>query len=622
MHIALPILALVAAVLAGSAVARRVGAPAPLLLAGTGALVSFVPGFPEVEIDPEVVLLGLLPPLLFAAASQTSLIDLNRDRKQILRLSIGLVLFTAFGVALVGWWLLDIPFAAALALGAVVGPPDAVAATAVARRIGLPRRVVSILEGESLFNDATALVLLRTAVAAVGTTVTVFEAGLDFLRAAVGGALIGYLAFLVLAYLQRRLEDTVSAVVLSFMAPWLAYLPAEALEASGVIAAVLAGVLLAHKAPYLQSAQTRVASRTNWASVQFLLENLVFLLIGLQARTIVDHVVEGPVGFGYALLVAVVVLIAVMLLRIVWFVALVPVPWASSPLSRRETLIAAWAGMRGVVTLAAAFTITSDVPHRQVLIFIALVVTMGTLVLQGFSLPWLSRKLGLHGADPREDALQFAQLLQASITAGDRRLAEAVKADPQIPEVIVDALRQQSLRRSNLAWERLGRPNDDRDNESPTAAYRRLRLAMLDAERRKVLRFRSKGVIDHEVLAAVMNALDLEESMLTTLDSRDAELSERVLLTPEVRRGACPELQTAPTAVDPETHAAECRECRRDGTDPVQLRLCLTCGNVGCCDSSVGRHATRHYEQTGHPVMRSFEPGEAWRWCYTHHLLG
>lgn len=621
MHVALPILALVAAVLLGSALARRLGAPAPLLLTGAGALVSFLPGFPAVEIEPEVVLLGLLPPLLFAAASQTSLIDLHRDRKQILRLSIGLVLFTAFGVGLVAWWLLDIPFAAALALGAVVGPPDAVAATAVARRIGLPRRVVSILEGESLFNDATALVLLRTAVAAVGTSVTVAEAGLDFLRAAVGGALVGYLAFIVLAYLQRRLDNTVSAVVLSFMAPWLAYLPAEAIEASGVIAAVLAGVLLAHKAPYLQSAETRVATRTNWASVQFLLENLVFLLIGLQTHTIAEHVVEGPVGFAYALLVAVIVLVVVMVLRIIWFTALVPVPWASSPLSRRETLVAAWAGMRGVVTLAAAFTIGTNIEHRNVLIFIALVVTVGTLVLQGFSLPWLARKLGLHGADPREDALQYAQLLQASITAGDRRLTESAKANPQIPSSIVAALRQQSQRRSNLAWERLGRPAEE-GAESPTAAYRRLRLDMLDAERRKVLRFRSKGVIDHEVLAAVMNALDLEESMLTTLDTRDAELSERVLLTPEVRRGACHDLQVAPTAVGPSTHDDTCLECVRDGAEPVQLRLCLTCGNVACCDSSVGRHATKHFEESGHPVMRSFEPGEAWRWCYTHHLLG
>lgn len=621
MHVALPILALVAAVLAGSALARRLDISAPLLLTGAGAAVSFVPGFPEVEIHPEVVLLGLLPPLLFAAASQTSLIDLSRDRRQILRLSVGLVLFTAFGVGLIAWWLLDIPFAAALALGAVVGPPDAVAATAVARRIGLPRRVVSILEGESLFNDATALVLLRTAIAAVGGGFTVVEAGLDFLLAALGGALIGYLAFLVVGYLQRRLEDTVSAVVLSFMSPWLAYLPAEAVEASGVIAAVLCGVLLAHKSPYLQSAETRVASRTNWASVQFLLENLVFLLIGLQAHTIVDHVVEGPVGFAYASLVAAVVLVVVMGLRIVWFVALVPVPWASSPLSRRETLIAAWAGMRGVVTLAAAFTIATAVPHRQVLIFIALVVTIGTLVLQGFSLPWLARKLNLHGADPREDALQYAQLLHASIVAGDRRLAQELKDGQPVDSSIVEALRQQAERRSNMAWERLGRRSDE-STETPTAAYRRLRLEMLTAERSKVLRFRSKGVIDHEVLAAVMNALDLEESMLTTLDTRDAELSERVLLTPDVRRGACRDLQIAPTAVDPSNHDDVCPQCVRDGTDPVQLRLCLTCGNVACCDSSVGRHATKHFEETGHPVMRSFEPGEAWRWCYTHHLLG
>ncbi|WP_018155283.1 Na+/H+ antiporter [Demetria terragena] len=620
MHVALPILGLVAVVLAGSAIARRANMSAPLLLTAIGALLSVAPGFPHVEIESELILLGFLPPLLYAAASQTSLLDLGRERKQILRLSVGLVLFTAFGVALVAWYLLDIPFAAALALGAVVGPPDAVAATAIARRIGLPRRVVSILEGESLFNDATALVLLRTALAAAGSGVTLLGAGLDFLLAAVGGAAIGFIAFVILAWVQRRVNDPVSSVLLSFMAPWVAYLPAEEVHASGVIAVVICGLLLAHKAPYIQSATSRVATRQNWASVQFLLENMVFLLIGLQARTIAERVIEGPVGFGFATFIAVVILLVVMVLRFAWFAILRLLPWEHESLGGRESVIAGWAGMRGVVTLAAAFLITPDIEQRDVLIYIALVVTIGTLAIQGFSLPWLARRLQLHGPDPREDALQHAQLLQAAVSAGSHNLAQQVEeTDP--PRAIVNSLQQQADRRTNLAWERLGRSTQE-TGESPTATYRRLRLDMLAAEREKVLHFRSEGTVDHEVLAGVMNALDIEEAMLTTLDTRDAEMREHVLLTPEARKGDCPDLQHAPTAVDPLTHDDTCPECAADGVDPVQIRLCLTCGFVGCCDSSEGQHSRRHFEETGHPVMRTFEPGEEWRWCYVHQLPG
>lgn len=627
MSVALPVLLLVAAVVAVSAVARKVGLSAPLLLTGIGAVVSFLPGMPVVEVDAEIVLLGFLPPLLFAAASQTSLIDLRRDKVQILRLSVGLVLFTTFGVAVVAWWLLPIDFAAAVALGAVVAPPDAVAATAVARRIGLPRRIVSILEGESLFNDATALVTLRTALAATASAVSVWSAGLDFLRASVGGALVGLLAFFLIARVRRHIKDTTTSVVLSFMSPWLAYLPAEEIHASGVIAAVVCGVLLAHKAPYLQTAQSRVAERANWASVQFLLENLVFLLIGLQAAAIFDHVDESGLSYGQVFVAALAVLATVMLLRPIWIVGFALLarsrPGISSGLRIRESLVASWAGMRGVVTLAAAFTITAaEVPQRDVLIFIALVVTIGTLVIQGFTLGWVARRCGLHAPDPREDALQQAQLLQAAVGAGLHRLKEEVQqSTDQVDERVLMSLRATSERRANLAWERLGRSSAD-GAESPTAAYRRLRLDMIDAERDKVLKWRDKGVMDHEVLGEVMQAIDVEESMISAIETRDAEARERILLTPENRRGGCVDLQDAPSAVDPLTHDDTCPDCVREGLDPVQLRLCLTCGNVGCCDSSVGRHATKHHEATGHPVMRSFEPGEAWRWCYDHHLLG
>lgn len=621
MHVALILLGLAVTVLAVSALAQRWRMSAPLLLTGVGAALSFVPGVPVLHIEPEIVLLGLLPPLLYAAATGTSLVDLRRDKRQILGLSVFLVLATALVVALVAWRL-GTPFAVALALGGVVAPPDAVAATAVARRIGLPRRVVSILEGESLFNDATALVTVRTGLALA--TATALSTALDFGRAALGGILVGLVAWWVLRWVGTRMRtDTLGTVALSFCVPWLAYVPAEAIHASGVIAVVVCGVLLAHSSATTQTAQARVAQRLNWATIQFLLENAVFLLIGLQTADIIRGLATadgGPVG---ALVLALAVFAAVILVRPVWILS-----WAwlrrirghgADTISFRESIVASWAGMRGVVTIAAAFLLPLDTPNRSALVFTALVVTVGTLALQGFSLGWLARRLKLHGPDPREDALQVAQLTQAAIHAGADRLTEELRTIEQpVPEQVESVLRAQGKRRANLAWEQLGTTPGV---APPTALYRRLRLAMLESERAKVLRIRDKGVMDHEVLDEVLMGLDIEESMIARSDETDSEAPRRTLLTPEHRRGGCDHLNAETRPVEPSNHES-CVLCEQAGQPWVSLRMCLTCGNVACCDSSTGRHATAHFEQTGHPVVRSFEPGEAWRWCYADRLLG
>lgn len=628
MHLALPIFLLTAAVVIIATVARRIGLSAPLLLVAVGTAASFLPFTPyPFEVDPEIILLGFLPPLLFAAASNTSLIDLRRERRQILQMSVLLVVFTAFGVALVAWKLLDVPFAAAVALGAVVAPPDAVAATAVARRIGLPRRVVSVLEGESLFNDATALVTVNTAkglIAGGAGAATVFTAGRDFLWASLGGAAIGFVAYLLVSWVWRHMTDTVTVVTLSFLSPWIAYLPAEEANASGVIAAVVCGVATSHAAPKIQTAQSRVSEQLNWASMTFLLENMVFLLIGLQTRTIVDGVRQSGSGFGRTVGIATLVLLTVMVLRPIWLLGSEILSrrmgWSSTAMTGRETAIASWAGMRGVVTLAAASLLPPDAPERAAMIFIALFVTVGTLVLQGFSLGFISRRLDLHGPDPREDALQAAQLTQAAVNAGNRRLDEELDdSEFEVPEQVIKTLRHQSDRRANIAWERLGHSQEG--SETPSDAYRRLRSAMLDAERTKVLKLRDKGVMDHEVLQSVMGSLDLEESMIARVNDFDRSLTERMLLTPEQRQFGCRHLAEAPFTIDPLTPDG-CAECLRDGTVWVHLRLCLSCGHVGCCDSSVGKHASRHHDETGHPVMRSFEPGEGWRWCFDDGVLG
>ena len=462
MHIALPIFLLVATTISVSVLARRVGLSAPLLLVAIGAVASYLPQVPEVHVDSEVILLGFLPPLLYATAIRTSIIDLKRDVFQIVQLSILLVLVTAFAVGLVSWWLMPVGFAAAMALGGVVAPPDAVAATSVARRIGLPRRLVAVLEGESLFNDATALVTVGTTVSALTGSFSASRAGLAFVIAALGGIVIGVIAFYVVEFVQKHIRDAVTSVAISIITPWVAYLPAEAIKASGVIAVVVTGVLLGFKAPYYNTAQARVASRMNWNSIQFLLENMVFLLIGLQVSMIIDQVQTSDLGLQRTSLYAVAVLVTVMLVRPMFIIAAAWLGkvsrWDSRPLSLREGAVAGWAGMRGVVTLAAAFLLPPETPHRESLVFIALVVTIGTLVIQGFTLGRVANLMKLRAPDPREDALARAQVMQASVDAGEAAMRKALADDPELadtPEAIIKSLQKQDMRRANLQWELL-----------------------------------------------------------------------------------------------------------------------------------------------------------------------
>ncbi|MDQ2796661.1 MAG: cation:proton antiporter, partial [Actinomycetota bacterium] len=259
MHAALDILALVAIVGFAAGGARRLGWSEPLVLILIGVGVSFVPGFLEIKLTPDLVLVGLLPPLLYAAAIRTSLVDFRANRRPILLLSVGLVAFTTVAVGLATWWVIPgMTLSAAFALGAVVAPPDAVAATTVARRVGMPRRIVAILEGESLVNDATALVALNTAIAAITVTVSPWHVGWDFVRAAGGGVLVGIVVAVVLGTIRKRIDDVVLDTTLSFAAPYVAFLPAEEIKASGVLAVVVCGLILGHNSPKLQTAGSRI----------------------------------------------------------------------------------------------------------------------------------------------------------------------------------------------------------------------------------------------------------------------------------------------------------------------------------------------------------------------------
>ncbi|MCX4091665.1 Na+/H+ antiporter [Nocardia sp. alder85J] len=622
MEIAVGLVLLVAVAVALAALARRLGVAEPLLLTVAGVVASYLPFVPRIDINPEIVILGLLPPLVYTATIGTSLVEFRPKKVSIALLSVGLVLFSTFAVALVVWKMLAVPFATAVAIGAVVSPPDSVAATAIARRVGMPRRIVTLLEGEALFNDATALVALRTAVAASAGAFSIWQAGANFLWATIGGALIGGVAAAVLAVLRLRIVDPVLDTSVSLVAPFAAYLPAEAVHASGVIAGVVCGLILGQGAPVWQTAASRIAERTNWRTIQFILENAVFLVMGLQVRHILEDAWHGGLSHLTLGLTCLAVLATVIVVRPIWCFPSTYFAWfvESRPRGKPRPAwtapaVVSWAGMRGVVTLAGALLLPSDTPQLATLKLLALVVVGGTLLLQGISLPWLIRLLRLRGPSRAEDALQQANLLQQATTAGLAALeAEIV---PETPPEIVTALKDRVTRRANTAWEQLGRSESLRI--TPSGEYRRLRLAMLRAERETVLQVRDSGAVDHEVLEYVMAQLDMEESIVDRVVEAD-EVEVPDLLAAPLAVG-CDHLRAAAQVRVPDTPDL-CSECVAAGLVWVHLRMCLTCGHVACCDSSPGNHATGHFHSTGHPVMRSVEPGESWRWCYIDEILG
>jgi CPA1 family monovalent cation:H+ antiporter len=270
-----------------------------------------------------------------------------------------------------------------------------------------------------------------------------------------------------------------------------------------------------------------------------------------------------------------------------------------------------------VVTLAAVLLLPANTPQLPVLKLLALVVVAGTLLLQGTSLSWLVRRLRLRGPSRAEDALQKANLLTQASNAGVAALDAAI--GPDTPEEVVHSLRDRVTWRTNAAWERLGRPESEL--ATPTAEYRRLRLEMLRAERETVLRVRDSGGVDYEILQHVLARLDLEESMIDRFDEGDEEERPEPLAVPGGAAEDCAHLRAAPLVCEPDGPDV-CAQCVAEGLTWVHLRMCLTCGNIGCCDSSPGNHAAGHYTSTDHPVIRSVEPGEAWRWCYVDELLG
>ena len=625
MEVALGLVALTVAVCGIAAACDRFGWPTPLVLVTAGAVVSFLPLVPSVELEPELVLNGLLPPLLYATTARTSLFDFRRNKLATVLMSVVLVVFTTLAV---GWTtsllLPGVALAACMALGAVVAPPDAVAAAALGRRLGLPRRVATLLEEESLVNDATALITLGVAVAALTSTPSPLAIAGEFVLAVVGALVVGAVVSLVLISVRRHIRNPVLDTVLSFVAPYLAFVPAEAVHASGVLAVVVTGLAMAQCSPAVQTAASRLAEATNWRTIAFLLENAVFLLIGLQLpRLVADAADSDLTGLRIVAVCAAVLAATIVsrfvfvggvagLLRLATVASVRRLGW-----SRGVTVLVSWAGMRGVVTLAAAQLLPEDVPQRPVLLLAAFAVVVGTLLVQGSTLPWVVRRVGLPAPDPAEDALQAAALGDAASVAGLRRLAEVLDGDE--PEHTVTMLKARSISRSHAAWERLGRPLTDR--MTPSARYADLRQQMLAAERAVVVHARDTGTAEPEVLQAAMTAIDFEEALLDRVEELDALEEDRGLALRTPEGAGCAHLRTAPAAAGGPVPDS-CPDCVREGSEWVHLRTCLACGYTACCDSSPLRHARRHHASSAHPVIISAEPGEAWRWCWVDELLG
>jgi Na+/H+ antiporter len=497
--------------------------PYPIVLVLGGLVLGFAPGVPPAELPPELVLVLFLPPLLYQAAFFSSPRDLRADLRPISLLAVGLVLATMTAVAAVAHALVGLPWAAAFALGAIVSPTDPLAATAIARRLGVSRRLVTVLEGESLVNDASALVAYRVAVAAVvAGSFTLWEAGLRFVVGAAGGVAIGLAVGWLIAEIRRRIEDPPVEIVLSVVTGYAAYLPADRLGLSGVLAAVVAGLYVGWRAPQLASPATRLLGFSFWEVVVYLLNAVLFLLVGLQLHPILTGVGEYAtvVLLGQAALVSAVVIIV----RVGWGFT---VPYLIRALDRRpsqaarrvgprERLVIGWSGMRGAVSLAAALALPLQTstgqafPQRNLIILMTFGVILATLVLQGLTLPWLIRRLGLQRDDSEEQ-----EELRGRLRATDAALArlEELAAQDWTRDDTVERMRGLYQFRRRRLKARAGYLDDD-GYQDRSLAYQRLVRELLEAQRREILRLRNQGEISNEVMHRIEHDLDLEDSRL------------------------------------------------------------------------------------------------------------
>lgn len=541
------ILALLLAVSGLAYLAKRLDVPYPLMLVIAGLGLGFVPGLPRISLVPEFVFLLFLPPLLYYAAMLTSWRDFRANLRPITLLAVGLTLFTTVAVAIVAkMFVHDLTWAAAFVLGAIVSPPDAIAATAVANKLRVPRRMVTILEGESLVNDAIALVAYRFAVAAAVTgTFSLSAAAGRLVIVSIGGIAVGLAVGALVTWIRPRIHDFVIETTLSLLTPFIAYLPAEHLGVSGVLASVTVGLFVARRVPRLVSPATRLRAYAVWDVFVFLLNGLVFILIGLQLPAVVEGLEIGtrftwPTLIGWALLISA----ATIVVRLLWVFPAAYLPrWLIPSLRRRDPVppfnqlfLAGWTGMRGIVSLAAALSLPAltqggaPFPGRNFIIFTTFCVILVTLLAQGLTLPWVIRALDVReqGNDRGEEEAMARYL--TALAAVERIDALAAAAAEQLPAETIQRIRgdydgrlayysqEMSMQfgaKPDVAGESASDGGDAiQRSRFVCTSEGQLRREALSAERAMLLKLRDNGTIGDDILRRVQRSLDLEESRL------------------------------------------------------------------------------------------------------------
>ncbi|TML17100.1 MAG: Na+/H+ antiporter [Actinobacteria bacterium] len=522
-HEELQLLLLLLTALALLLLADPLRIPYPILLVVGGLILGFAPGVPTVVLPPDAVIVGILPPLLYSAAFNTGLRDLKRNVRAISLLAIALVTVTMVAVAVAAHYVIGLSWSVSFVLGAVVSPTDPIAATSIAHRLGVPRRAIAIVEGESLVNDGTALVLFKFAAAAVvvGSFSLVHAAG-DFVWTVLGGIAVGLVIGRVIRFIRFRVNNPPLEVTIAFLTGYIAFLPAAALGVSGVLAVVTAGVYMGWHTPELTTVDTRLQGDGFWAIFNFLLNALLFGLVGLQLQPILDqlHGLSWEQLVGYAALLWLVVVG----MRFACGFPIAHVPrWLSRSLRERDPTppwqfiaFIGWAGMRGGVTLAAALAIPLETdagasfPDRSLVVFLAFSIVLSTLVIQGLSLPAVVRLLKLErdDLDEREDAKARIH----AVDAGLARLEELIDED-WVRDETAERVRGMYTFRRNRFGARLDGSDED-GIEARSQDYQRLRRELLEAERGAVLALRNEGKISEDVMQRVTRDLDLEDSRL------------------------------------------------------------------------------------------------------------
>jgi len=510
-----------------NAAANWFDVPYPITLVIGGLLLGLIPGIPTITLNPDLVLLVFLPPLLYQSAFFADLRSLRTDARVIVLNAVGLTLFTAACVGVIAHEVIGMPWAVAFALGAIVSPTDPAAATAIMRRVGAPRRLVDVLEGESLVNDAAALLAYKVAVSvAIGESVSASHTILGFFGDVAGGVAIGFAVGWVIAEVRKRVNDVNTELTISLFSAYGAFIPADQLGVSGVLSVVTCGLVLGFRAPEIASPESRMQGYAMWSILTFLLNATLFILIGLQLPTIVDGLAGRSAGevVGYAALVCA----AVIALRFIWqntmTLVIRTLDRRPSQRLRRSTwrlrTIGGWAGMRGAVSLAAALALPLHVhggapfPDRDLIQFITFSLILVTVVGQGLTLPWLIRKLGVveDGADEENEELK-ARIVIARAALGR---VDQLEGEDWTRDETIDRVRALYQFRQRRFKARAGKLDDvDSDGiEERSLAYQRLMHEIYAAQRRELVRLRNGREISAEVMRRVERELDLEEQRL------------------------------------------------------------------------------------------------------------